>query len=131
MPFPTWGSIPKDRPVYPFLQTWHLHENNFCFSWLNLAKMIQCRLTVKNDEIIRVSALNSVRNELSQFLMFLHSLFLNSLISPVIIYLTFCCFALILLVVYFIEECGVLVLFLHILHNQQHFSFLLSLLTLS
>ena len=43
----------------------------FFFPCQNLAKVIQCRLTVKNDEIMRVSELNSVRNEPSQLLMFL------------------------------------------------------------
>ena len=79
-------------------------------------KGIQWRLTVKNDEIIRVSGLNLVRNEPScwcSYSNFQHLLSLNSLISRLIIYLTFCCFALILLLVDSKEEYGVLIFSSH------------------
>ena len=122
MPCPTWGSNPKERPVYLFLQTWHLHENNLIF-------------LPKFSESDPMTSYCQKRWNNSSFLaQFSQKWTLTILdvvtpISGLIIYLTFCCLALILLLIDFTEEYGVLIFSSHS-KNQQLFSFLLSLFTL-
>ena len=119
MPCPTWGSIPKERPVYLFLQTWHLHKNNFFpFSKFSESDPMTsyCQNRWNNS-----SFWDQFSQKWTLTILDVLTPIFNTYYLRLIIYLTFCCFALILLLVDSKEEYWVLIFSSHLKQSTTFF----------